>query len=115
MQRLVGAPTDPDPAIPTPKEFRRRRGTCCVGDPRRYPRIACGAPSCICPCGASERGLLYFHHRLIGLGLKLFDLREVLDIIKVSSIAIANMVSGYMAKKEAMKLDKPKSRNFVKE
>ena len=51
----------------TPKGFRRRRGICCVGAPRRYTRIACVAPPCIFPLRRSERGLLYFHHGLLAI------------------------------------------------
>jgi len=43
-----------------PKGFWRRRGICCVGAPRRWHRIACVAPPCICPWGAQNAAYCTF-------------------------------------------------------
>jgi hypothetical protein len=45
---------------PQPKGARRRAGICCVVAPRRWHRIACVAPPCICPPGARAKMGSYF-------------------------------------------------------
>jgi hypothetical protein len=51
--------------IYAPKGFRRRRGICCVGAPRRYARIASSSRLELAR-NTYARDLLYVHHGLLG-------------------------------------------------
>ena len=68
-EEIARNPHAAGPTAQFPYGYRRRGGICCVGAARRCaPTSPASHRLASAPARRSERGLLYFHHGLLGLG-----------------------------------------------